>query len=143
MTHRHAIEKRSEEILVTLFNMAIASSEARVIEAFGVGSDTAHYPAVTCYCVSAEEEVSQTGIYRARCEVHIETYRADDTAGASLAELVGKVRQQVQSNLEMEATSDVTQATIHRILLSDSNSTVDGNVRRVEIGVDLIWSPID
>ncbi len=143
MTHRHAIEKRSEEMLVSLLELVITSDTARLVESFNVGDDDNYYPAVTCYCISAEEEVVSTGIYRARCEIHCETYRVDDTTGSDLSNIVGIVRKQLQSNFEDWTSADQSFATVHKILIADSNSIADGRVLRNEMGVDLIWSPTD
>ena len=144
VTHRHAIERRSEEILVSLISIEISSADARVVVAFGdTPAAGTRYPSVTCYCVSAEEEISQTGVYRARCEVHCETYQPDDANGDILSNLAGRKRQQIQSNLETDLSGSQNNAFIHRFLLADSNSEVDGKVKRVEIGVDVIWSPTD
>ena len=143
-THRHAIENRSEELLVNLLSVTILVAEARVVTAYGPKpTASTRYPAVTCLCISAEEEVSQTGIYRARCQIHVETYHADDTDGSDLSNLVGEVRLRLQSNLETELSATQVDAFIHRILLADSNREVEGDIKRVEIGVDLIWSPTD
>ena len=143
-THRHAIEKRSEELLVNLLSATILLAEARVVTAFGAAATAGtHYPAITCYCASVTEEVSQTGVYRARCEIHVETYQPDDEGGSELSNLVGKVRLQLQSNLETELSATQSNAFIHAILLADSVKQVEDKIKRVEIGVDLIWSPTD
>ena len=143
MTHRHAIEKRSEELLETLLTPIITDDVARLVLSHGDTPTDAYYPSVTCFCISAEEEVPSTGIYRARCEIHCETYAADDEAGDDLAEIIGLVRQQLQSSLEAETSRELELATIHKIFMADSLSTIEGKVRRNEIGVDLIWSPTD
>ena len=143
MTHRHAIEKRSEEMLVSLLGLVITSDTARLVEAFNVGDNDNYYPAVICYCISAAEEIVSTGVYRARCEIHCETYGAEDPTGSVLSNLVGIVRKQLQSNLEDWTSADQSFATVHKILLADSLPEEDGKVLRNEIGVDLIWSPTD
>jgi len=91
--------------------------------------------------VLIDEEIPDTGVYRARCEIHCETYMHDDEDGSVLDTLAHVVRQELATNNEAQMSSRIYNATIHAGLLSSSRQIQDGNVRRIEMGVDLIWSP--
>lgn len=121
----------------------IDTGDVRLITSYGAAPTDPHYPVVTCLCVIVDEEVPVTGVYRARCEVHCETYMHDDVDGSVLDQIASNVREQLQRKDEAILSSRISETTIHGGMLSSSRQIMDDNVRRIEMGIDLIWSPTD